>query len=199
MATNTPNYNLKKPVDVDLVDVASDISASMTIIDTELKEHKDRLGVLEPKAVLAEAPPFALIRKNANQTLNDATTLPVTFQVNAYSRPAGFANEANERLVVPVAGWYEIELQIVFASSANGRRDVVLQVNGTAIKQMRFNAVAVAAVIYMQTKWTVLLAVNDLLTVTAFQNSGGASDVASGAQNTASETFLSARWLTAPF
>ena len=49
MATFTTNYNLRKPAGSDFVTVASDINASMDILDSEIKEREDEVVALDAR------------------------------------------------------------------------------------------------------------------------------------------------------
>ena len=176
MATFTTNYALRKPATGDFVTVAADISASMDIIDAEMFEHEGRLDVVE-------TPGHAVMRKTADQSIPDASNTQITFATDVFSRPAGFANQANERFVVPKSGLYLLTVKAAFAANATGRREVSVRINGADYAIFRTNASA-TGVTYISSSLLIQLTLNDLITFMALQNAGAAVNLLGGTINT---------------
>lgn len=198
MATFTANYNLRKPAGGDLVTVAADINASMDTLDTQIKTRADDIAGHETRLDVLETMAFAKIRKTANQSIADNTTAALLFQEDSYTLPGGFANQANERLVIPTTGWYEVEAQVIFDAGAVGRRAVNLLLNGVGVRSIRIVYSTAANNAICQARWILNLTAGNFLTLEAYHNQGAALNVIGGAANTTDETYLAARRVYIP-
>lgn len=120
-------------------------------------------------------PPFAQVaRTSGTQSIPDTTFTAISFNSNTESTPPGFADQANNRLVVPEAGIYHLEAAAHFDVSAGGTsRRIAILVNGVTLA--RLDAAAVSANGSVATVGRDLrLATGDLVTAQAWQNSGAA-------------------------
>jgi len=64
--------------------------------------------------------------KNTNQTLSNATTTKVTFQVENFDTANCFDNTTNYRFTPTVAGYYQINATVLFNASAINRNMVYI-------------------------------------------------------------------------
>ena len=101
--------------------------------------------------------------------LDTASTTPTT---GTYD-PKSWFNNANDRIVIGQAGFYTVTANIAFAANATGRRIVSINVNGTEVTSTTAMATPTGSSILCCTT-NLYLAVNDLVTMSALQASGGA-------------------------
>ena len=84
------------------------------------------------------------------------------------------------RLIPLTSGMYNVTINITWAASAAGRREVYFQINGSG----RYAALTLPAIsgasISMSTSEVVQLAANDIIQVAVFQNTGAVLSVTSG-------------------
>lgn len=132
--------------------------------------------------------PVAKLRQATLQTLTNGTFAAVTFDAEDADNYNGHTTGgSNDRYTVPLAGYYLISGSVSFAANVTGPRAVEVTVNGTALAGSDNNANAVTGgnVTRMSARPLVaLLAVNDIVRLSAFQGSGGNLDtnVGSGAE-----------------
>lgn len=120
----------------------------------------------------------AMVTKSANQTIANATTTTLTWNVEQWDNDAIHDNVTNNsRLVCKTAGKYDISLGVIWGSNNTGIRQLVIIKNGTT--QLR-------GVIFVnnnsgedqnQISCKANLAVNDYVEAQVYQASGGNLDV----------------------
>ena len=107
-------------------------------------------------------------------TFNTASSTPTT---DSYDRQAWFDN-ANDRITVGQAGFYNITANVGFATNATGRRLVQIFVNGADRGSVNVTA-ATAGTTLLTVSTNVYLAATDYVEVHALQQSGGALNTVS--------------------
>ena len=101
--------------------------------------------------------------------LDTASTTPTT---GTYD-PKSWFNNANDRIAIGQDGFYTVTANIAFAANATGRRIVSINVNGTEVTSTTAMATPTGSSILCCTT-NLYLAVNDLVTMSGLQTSGGA-------------------------
>jgi hypothetical protein len=126
----------------------------------------------------------AMVRKSANQSIPSGTNTPVTWQTAIYDT-SGIYNPSNPtRLTVP-AGVTKVRLaaQIVFGSNATGKRDVLIQKNGSLNYDGRATTNALPVTGTSQTMTVNItspvleVTQGDYFEILVYQNSGGSLTV----------------------
>lgn len=123
--------------------------------------------------------PQARVYNNANISLPTSGTFAVlTFNTERYDNGALHSTSVNtSRLTAPITGLYSGGCSVTFASNLTGRREVVIQINGTT--NIAYDAIP--AVNGAQTRLSVpfewQMVAGDYLEVFAMQTSGGALNV----------------------
>ena len=107
-------------------------------------------------------------------TFNTASLTPTT---DSYDPQAWFDN-ANDRITVGQAGFYNITANVGFATNATGRRLVQIYVNGSDRGSVNVTA-ATAGTTLLTVSTNVYLAATDYVEVHALQQSGGALNTVS--------------------
>lgn len=131
MATTTPNYGLRKPARTggtsgfgDPVDAVADISDSMDTIDTEIKEVNDRIDTGQ----------IRFFADTGTATSGSGAWVPVAFPTEVKDTANGHSTISNNsRYTAQVAGSYEVEGGVRFASNSSGSRGCRIAKNGVAI------------------------------------------------------------------
>jgi hypothetical protein len=121
----------------------------------------------------------ARVTATAAQSLTNNTLTKITFNT-ASSTPAmgsydpqGWFNNANDRIVIGLDGFYNITANIGFATNATGRRLVQIFVNGSDRGSMQVTA-STAGSTLISVSTNVYLVATDYVEVHALQQSGGA-------------------------
>ena len=126
------------------------------------------------------APPNLSLRQAVAQSLTNATFTALTFDTEVVDTDSMWTSGTD--ITVKTAGLWQIVGHVSYASNATGGRLACIYVNGTEVRRT-----AVQAVNGLQTtvpiSFMTQLAVNDVVTLRAYQASGGAlnTDVASTA------------------
>jgi hypothetical protein len=122
---------------------------------------------------------LARVTATAAQSLTNNTAAKITFNtasstpdIDSYD-PKGWFDNANDRIVIGQAGFYNITANVGFATNATGRRLVQIYVNGSDRGGVQVAALSGATTI-LSASTNVYLAVNDYVEVFALQQSGGA-------------------------
>lgn len=125
------------------------------------------------------------ISKNAQQNIANNTLTAITFQTAEKDTPAGFADTANNRLVIPTTGRYYVEAQLRWASAAGGDRWLGLALNGSYFKGAG-TPTSVASTIsgFVAVSFRYDFTAGDALTASGLQNSGAALDTSTANNNT---------------
>ena len=161
-----------------------------------LKQTSAGAAVTVAALVTADLPSSIRCRayNNANISINNATTTAITLNSERWDTDTMHSTSSNtSRLTATTAGLYVITASVDFAANATGVRSAQLQVNGATVIALSTIASAGAGndtVISLAT--TYYLNATDYVEMLAFQNSGGALNVVSGA-NYSPE--LSAVWI----
>ena len=121
------------------------------------------------RASVASATQSFTNNTGATVLLDTASTTPTT---GTYD-PKSWFNNANDRIVIGKAGFYTVTANIAFAANATGRRIVSINVNGTEVTSTTAMAAPTGSSILCCTT-NLYLAVNDLVTMSGLQTSGGA-------------------------
>lgn len=141
--------------------------------------------------------PYASVSQGASQSIVNTSTVQIQFDTDGSSTDAGFANQANERLVIPVTGRYDFQVQI----ETNDGADYVIYLgilkNGGYVAQTKFSTGSARA---FGTFSTVALNVNcvagDFITADIWHNKGSATSLVGFASGgaVATGTFLLGKW-----
>jgi hypothetical protein len=121
------------------------------------------------RASVASATQSFTNNTGATVLLDTASTSPTT---GTYD-PKSWFNNTNDRIAIGQAGFYTVTANIAFAANATGRRIVSINVNGTEVTSTTAAATPTGSSILCCTT-NLYLAVNDLVTMSALQASGGA-------------------------
>ena len=121
------------------------------------------------RASVASATQSFTNNTGATVLLDTASTTPTT---GTYD-PKSWFNNANDRIVIGQAGFYTVTANIAFAANATGRRIVSINVNGTEVTSTTAMATPTGSSILCCTT-NLYLEVNDLVTMSGLQTSGGA-------------------------
>jgi hypothetical protein len=121
------------------------------------------------RASVASATQSFTNNTGATVLLDTASTTPTT---GTYD-PKSWFNNANDRIVIGQAGFYTVTANIAFAANATGRRIVGINVNGTEVTSTTAMATPTGSSILCCTT-NLYLALNDLVTMSGLQTSGGA-------------------------
>lgn len=187
MSTNTANYNLVKPSGAapglggDLADIAV-LNSNMDAIDAALHAHDLADAALDTRLDAIEAAqPFVSLTRTTLQTLTTGVTTAIAFN-NELNDASGFHAPNSTDLVVPagMAGLYVIQAQVGFVANAGGnQRNAIIRVNGAIIAMgvIPPGGASLAPTVGLITR----LAVGDIVTVAAHQNSGGNLDTSTAA------------------
>jgi len=124
------------------------------------------------------------VTATATQSLTNNTLAKIAFNtasstpnIDSYD-PQGWFDNANDRIVIGQAGFYNITANVGFATNATSRRLVQIQVNGADRGSVQVTASA-AATTLLSVSTNLYLAVNDYVEVQALQQSGGALNTVS--------------------
>lgn len=138
-------------------------------------------------------PPYARIHRITNQSIPDNATTQINFGTVDEESVSTFGDTANNRLVVPLAGLYDVELYVSWANTnATGHRTIQLQVNAVTVRRDRVWPGS-GLDVYSLIKIRYRLAAGDLITAEANQNSGVAQPVNGGSGS--ADSGLSALWV----
>lgn len=138
-------------------------------------------------------PPYARIHRITNQSIPDNASTQINFGTVDEESVSTFGDTANNRLVVPLAGLYDIELYVSWANTnATGHRTIQLLLNAAVVRRDRVWPGS-ALDVYSLIKIRLRLAAGDLLTAEANQNSTVAQPVNGGTG--AADSGLSALWV----
>jgi hypothetical protein len=197
MVSYTPNYNLGKPNGApggDFVDI-SVLDTNMDTIDTQIKNRANETASLgtratdletrttnvEGRVTTLENKPYVALSASQNVVTNTVSPISWTTEVED---GAGFHVAGSTDIVVPasMAGIYLYTIQTVFpASAGTGIRQTSVRKNGGTLHSFILqNPPAGAA--YIDETRLIRLIVGDILSMVAYQESGGTLLVASAIQ-----------------
>lgn len=115
------------------------------------------------------------LTKSTNQALANATSVSVTFDTEELDTDGFHSNVTNtDRITIPSgkAGKYLVIAQVGFTANATGTRNIEISKNGTSLAGTSMPGANTGSQVYINGQYIVDLAVNDYITVKAFQDSG---------------------------
>lgn len=122
------------------------------------------------------APPFAVLRKSADQSIPSGSTTQVTWDVEDIDRDGGHSNVTNNsRYTSNTAGWYRISTICTWGSVGSDNRSLTFARNGSASFDIVANATNTLA---LKGNITLFLAVSDYVDVRVLQTSGVSVNIA---------------------
>lgn len=129
---------------------------------------------------------------STTQSIASATIQAVVFDTEAFDTASYHSTSSNtSRITVPVAGKYQFNANVAFASNNTGLRFTWFGKNG--VTTGRYGAVSSAAtqgdVTFHNISYTFNLAANDYIEVFVFQSSGGALNLNGDATNAGATSF----------
>ena len=142
----------------------------------------------------------ARVYKSAAQTVAASAWEHLSFDSEDYDTNSLHSTSSNtQRITAAVDGWYVACLQVSFAASATGRRDIQIRKNdsstdgsaGSRWGRVTLGALGGADSTIMQCQAYLYLSATDYVKGCAWQNSGGGLDVESGSAG----TWFSLTWL----
>lgn len=150
-----------------------------------------RFGVLEEGILDVSQAPAVHVTHSTTQSVTSATPLTLAFNTERFDQAGGVASTQhdtvtnNSRLTCLYAGIYLVTANIEWAANVTGyRRLAIIHSSGANLADVIMMAVTTAAVPTRQYVGVLTsLAVNEYVTVTVDQNSGGALNVTSTANN----------------
>lgn len=117
--------------------------------------------------------PAARMRNSVNQSIPNNTATTVQFDTTVFDT-AGMAQPANDRLVIPSAGVYEVGGWVQWASHATGRRSLLVRHVGATVAGHTTPAVIEATRVTEQSASAIVLAAaGDVVELIVIQESGG--------------------------
>jgi hypothetical protein len=124
---------------------------------------------------------IARVKGSGNQSLADTGDAPITWDSESAPSEDTLAMHSTssnaERIVVPIAGRYQVKSKLTFAANATGYRRVRLYKNGTTLLATNACAAVNGEVTTCSLNETVDLVAGDYVQVNGVQNSGGALNV----------------------
>jgi hypothetical protein len=126
----------------------------------------------------ANGRPSTFAYRSSNQSINHATSTPVTFDQHEDNAGAHSTSVNPSRFTAPVAGRYLLKAQLRYAANAAGHRQVNVVANGSGVPVTGQGGLAFG--IYdmdLYCEGVVRMAAGDFLEVYALQTSGGALNV----------------------
>ena len=130
---------------------------------------------------------YAHMTQSTNQTgVVTSTSTPATFNVVLTATPSALADAANNRFVVQVSAWHEVNFQWRWAANSTGDRKGIIQVNGSTVAGDGRTAIANSNFMGVTNNvtFTGYLNAGDLVTFQVWQSSGGNLDSSTAAADT---------------
>ncbi len=129
--------------------------------------------------------PLFIGRSSANQSVATGTATPVNLDLEDVDKDAGHDTVTNNpRYVGKTPGYYVASAWVNFQTSSTGQRQLEIKANGTTslALQSTNGIAAIATHLSCGTEAFFLNGTTDYVEMQAFQNSGGALNVAAGAR-----------------
>lgn len=127
--------------------------------------------------------------RTANLSLADSTATQVTWQSSAWNVGSMWSSVTNPtRFTAPVAGVYQLGVNMAFASNTTGHRIASWRPNGSGARWDLQNEDSGGLDVLSATD-LILLAANDYIEVSVEQQSGGALNLLGGTEANSSATF----------
>jgi hypothetical protein len=120
------------------------------------------------------------LSKSASQTLSNATSTLITWDVEAIDTDAFHSTSSNtSRITIPSGkgGKYLVIATVTWAANNTGLRSYTLDKNGTSVTQINNANPSATTQISQQDHHIIDLAVGDYIELSGYQNSGGNLDV----------------------
>ena len=158
---------------------ASDIAA---IADEGNNTPEDVRTALTSVLAVAELGNFGASiydSSGTSQTITTATTTTVTFDTERRDDRGDVANLANNRVDIPLDGWYSIVGGVRWGTIGSGAASVRFYKNGSLLKMIQLPAAAATGA-YMTLTATEYLADGDYIDLRVNQSSGSDASVLTG-------------------
>jgi hypothetical protein len=152
--------------------MAQDIYGRLARLERELERRR----VEVPNAVT----PSARCHHSANQSVATGTAKLLDFNTEIWDTDALFDPTNNSVFTIRTAGKYLVVVSLEWAANVTGSRQIAIKRGSTYLAVDSRPAAIAGRQTSMTLSVIVDLAVNDVLTVEAFQDSGGAVVVNSG-------------------
>lgn len=151
---------------------AGNNSTTYTARFTGYDENNVHLNIDGLGRVTTPLQPKAYVRKTSGQTLTTSSS-KITFDAATYDVGSIYSN-ANDRITVPVAGYYFVSVNLNILSSTN-TITIDITRNGTAIGGLNCTTVGANVRINYTISGVVSLSANDFIEVVGVMNSGSVS------------------------
>lgn len=126
------------------------------------------------------APAMAIIRRAAVQSVGDSTDNLISFDTEDIDDSGFFTTDDPTKITLPRTGMYLFDVEVQFASDADGLRQVALKRSGGSNDfQMIFPATSGAVTVVKFPFMTAQRDTTDYYEVNVYHNAGGALDVTS--------------------
>jgi hypothetical protein len=144
-------------------------------------------------ATVSSAPSFVGcgVTNSGAQSISNNTDTVMTFNTEDFDTNGFHSTSSNtDRMTIPAgyAGYYRVSFESYWDDNATGYRDISLNKNGTLVRAYRTNVSGRVISIHHH---VLNLAVNDYLTFSVLQNSGGSLNIVNGTSQ------FSIQWLGA--
>jgi hypothetical protein len=151
-------------------------------------ESSAAYNILVDDVLLVGTPPGCCLQNNASGSISNGVATSITFST-ALRDTDGFFNVGTHptRATVPanLAGWYDVESILQFASSSTGVRALFLYINGSQYCQLDNTNALSAGTTVVTGSTTVQLNAGDYVEVWAYQTSGAPLNVIGTPPNSA--------------
>lgn len=127
---------------------------------------------------LQTAAPYAILKRNANQSIADSTVTAVQWNAEDADSDNGHSTSvSNSRYTAPRTGLYLVTCSIPWVANASGLRELNFQVNGTtSYAGHRFVAGAAVGVV-SSSSHMISMTSGDYVEATVWQNTGGSLNI----------------------
>lgn len=109
----------------------------------------------------------------ANQAIPTGSTTAVTLDFGVFGTESGIEDVANDQLIAPADGYYRLYAALKYAANATGVRGLRIYVNGSAIFAKYTNFADASLPTLIDGTCLTSLDAGDLVTLQAYQTSGG--------------------------
>jgi hypothetical protein len=131
------------------------------------------------------------LEKSANQSIANSTDTSLTWDTETFDTNTFHSTVTNtSRITIPSgkAGYYQFNVNIGWAASSTGIRDLNISKNGTRFQYFTFNGQATNSQSFAYSA-TAYGTVGDYFEIVVFQNSGGALNILSNVLATGTSSF----------
>ncbi|MCW2900916.1 MAG: hypothetical protein JWO67_3181 [Streptosporangiaceae bacterium] len=126
----------------------------------------------------ASAKPLVMVKQTTNRSVTSATTTVIPWDTTVANTDSMWASAAASMITVQTGGWYDITLQVAWASGAAGMHSSMIFVNGTAyptnLAAQQDRTMAASGAMYVQAHLLERLAPGATIAGGYYQSSGAA-------------------------